>query len=313
MAGILVIGSLNMDLVIETPTTPVFGETVFGSGFLIAPGGKGANQAVAAARLGAEVAMVGCIGNDTFGHDLLANLKTNRVEVQGIQTLEDIPTGVAVIVVKEGNNFIIVNSGANYSLTPRMVEANEPLIKASSILILQFEVPVECVERAIHIAKRYDTRVLLNPAPAKKLPEETLAKVDIITPNEFECEAITGRPVKSIADAQEALGYFTSRGVKQVLITLGSQGVVYNRANQIVHNPACPVETVDTTAAGDAFSAAIAVAFSEGMDVDSAVDFGNAVGALTVTRRGAQPSLPTRPEVNHFLEVRTIAKECKQR
>jgi ribokinase len=300
MAKILVIGSLNMDLVIETPLIPVMGETILGSGFITAPGGKGANQAVAAAKLGGDVAMIGCIGNDIFGRDLLTNLTKNNVHVNGISMVDKIPTGVAVIVVKEGNNFIIVDPGANFMLTPEIIEQYEPFIQECSMLLLQFEIPVATVEKAIRIAKKHQVKVILNPAPAKKLSDEMLAMVDIITPNESECESITGLPVKNIDDAGEAILFLRKKGIPQVIITLGSQGVIFNNGDQIVHKPALEVQVVDTTAAGDSFTGALAVALSEGKDIDTAIDFSNIVGALTVTQKGAQTSLPTRDDINRF-------------
>ena len=212
MSKILVIGSLNMDLVIETPKIPQIGETVLGSGFITAPGGKGANQAVAAAKLGGDVSMIGCIGNDIFGRDLVTNLSKNNVKINGISTIENTPTGIAVIVVKDGNNFIIVNPGANFMLTPEMIEQLELVIQESSILLLQFEIPVATVEKAIQIAKKHQVKVLLNPAPASNISDETLAMVDIITPNESECESITGLPVKNIDDAGEAILFLRKKG-----------------------------------------------------------------------------------------------------
>lgn len=300
MSKILVIGSLNIDLVIETPVIPILGETVLGSGFMTAPGGKGANQAVAAARLGGDVSMVGCIGNDIFGKELINNLIKNNVNVDEISIINEAPTGVAMIVVKDGNNFIIVNSGANFSLNPDIVKKIEHRIRDCSILVLQHEIPYDSVERAIEIAKRYGVKVLLNPAPAKAIPDKLLPLIDIITPNEFECEYITGLPVKSIDDAKKAIECFKGKGIKQVIITMGGRGVVYNSGDEIIHKPVPKVQVVDTTAAGDSFTGAIAVALSEGKDIDQAVDFANMVGTLTVTKRGAQTSLPMREDVEKF-------------
>ena len=300
MSKILVIGSLNMDLVIETPVIPSLGETILGSGFMTAPGGKGANQAVAAARLGGNVAMVGCVGSDIFGKDLIDNLLNNNVNINNISIFKEAPTGIAMIVVKDGNNFIIVNSGANFMLVPQSINLVEALIKESSILVMQLEVPLESVQQAINIAKKYGVKVLLNPAPAKELSDEMLSSIDIFTPNEFECEYITGLPVKSIDDAKRAVIALKEKGIKQTIITMGGKGVVYNSEEEIIHKSVPKVKVVDTTAAGDSFSGAIAVAISEGKTIDQAVDFANIVGTLTVTKRGAQTSLPFREDVEKF-------------
>lgn len=301
MSEILVIGSMNIDLVIETAVIPSLGETILGSGFMSAPGGKGANQAVASARLGGNVTMVGCVGIDIFGKDLINNLIENNVNIDNISVINEVGTGVAMIVVNDGNNFIIVNSGANFMLVPKTIDQVESLIKDSDILVLQLEIPLESVERAINIAKKYDVKVLLNPAPAKRLPDEMLSLIDIFTPNEFECEYITGLPIKNIDDAKRAVVSLNQKGIKQAIITMGSKGVVYNSGEKIIHKPVRAVKAIDSTAAGDSFTGAIAVAISEGKDIDQAVDFANIVGMLTVTKRGAQTSLPFREEVNNFV------------
>jgi ribokinase len=300
MSNILVVGSLNMDLIVTTPRVPVIGETILGSGFSTAPGGKGANQAVAAARLGGSVSMVGCVGNDIFGNNLLDNLEVNGVSTNGVKVIENCPTGVAVIVLKGGDNFIIVDPGSNYKLTPEMIDGMEEKIKECSIMMIQLEIPIETVERAISIAKKHGVTVLLNPAPAVKLSDEFISKVDIFTPNESECELITGISVKSVDDAKLAIEYLKDKGVQKVIITMGSKGVVYNSGNEIVHKPAYNIEALDATAAGDSFSAAIAVAFTNGKNIDEAIDFANTVGALTVMKKGAQPSLPFLEEVERF-------------
>lgn len=297
---ILVIGSLNMDLVTETPLLPAIGETVLGSGFMTAFGGKGANQAVAAARLGGEVTLVGCVGNDMFGKDILAHLKKEHVNTDNIQVLDGSATGVATIVVHQGNNSIIVTSGANFRLTTEMIDSVSSLIEESALLLMQFEIPQECVEHAIRIASRCGTKVLLNPAPARILPDSLFAQVDIITPNEIECEHLTGIPVRDIESAKKAAAVLLGKGLKQVIVTLGSNGAVLADGSGALHRAGYPVRALDTTAAGDSFTGALAVGLSEGMDIPSAVDFGCKVGALTVTKMGAQTSLPTREEVEKY-------------
>lgn len=301
MKRICVIGSLNMDLVINTPRVPAMGETIHGHGFFTAPGGKGANQAVAASRLGGDVMMIGCLGEDIFGKTLLDNLAANGVDTSHIAKVSGVPTGIAVITVCGGDNCIILNSGANYSITNEQIESLENVIKESKILLLQLEIPLEVVEKSVDIARKKGVRVLLNPAPAVKLTDELLGKIDILTPNESECEILTGLPVKTVEDAGKAITYLLNKGVRQVVVTMGGKGVVYNSSDKIVHKPVPKVQVVDTTAAGDSFTGALSVALTSGKDMDEAVDFANAVGTLTVTRKGAQTSLPTLDEVENYM------------
>lgn len=302
MGKVCVIGSLNMDLVINTPRIPLMGETLHGKGFITAPGGKGANQAVAASRLGADVTMMGCVGDDIFGNSLLKNLTENGVNTSNIKKVKDVPTGIAVIVVKDGDNFIILDSGANYSITPQWIDSVEAVIRESDILLVQLEIPMESVREAIKIARRNGVKVLLNPAPAYSLDDDLLSMVDIITPNESECAIIAGFDVNSIEDAKKGIAYFMQKGISQAVVTLGSRGVVYNSGDKIVHKAVPDVKVVDTTAAGDSFSGALAVALTNGMPIDETIDFANTVGTLTVTKRGAQTSLPTLSEVKEFIE-----------
>lgn len=307
---ITVVGSLNMDLVVTTPRIPALGETILGSGFFTAPGGKGANQAVAAARLGGMVSMIGCVGNDLFGRELLQNLAGNGVNIEHIRQLNGTPTGIAMITVKDGDNFIIVDPGANAGLTPVMIDGVEELIKECFIVVIQLEIPLETVEKSINLAKKHGVKVLLNPAPAVDLPDELLQKVDIITPNEKECERLTGLAVNSVEDAKAALRLLKDKGIPQVLITLGAGGVVYNCGDEVVHKPARCVEAVDSTAAGDAFTGALAAALAAGEDIHSAVEFANAAGALTVTKSGAQQSLPAGKDVDDFMVKWKNSRGC---
>lgn len=303
MGKICVIGSLNMDLVIHTPKLPVMGETVIGSGFMTIPGGKGANQAVAAARLGGDVTMIGHVGDDAFGNSLKQNLQVNGVDVRHVKIMRNIPTGIAVIIIKDGDNFIILDPGTNFTITAKDIIEAENVIRNSDILLLQMEIPQEAIEQAVDIANQYGVKVLLNPAPARNMSDDFLAKVDIITPNESECELITGMALKSIKDAGEAVKYLRGKGINQVIVTLGSRGVIYNNKNQILHKPVHEVSVVDTTAAGDSFTGALAVALTNGKSIDEAVDFANASGALTVMKKGAQTSLPHKQEVEEFLRL----------
>lgn len=297
MSKITVIGSLNMDLVITTSRIPVLGETILGRGFMKTPGGKGANQAVASARLGGQVSFIGCVGQDIFGEELIENLNANKVNVKNVFRIEGDSTGVAVIIVKDGNNMIIVDSGANFRLTPRMIDSLEEVIKESTIVVLQLEIPIETVETAAAIAKRHNVKTILNPAPARLLSDKLLKNADIITPNETEAEILTGIKVSDDESARQALIFLRDKGIEQVIITLGSKGALYNRKNEIILKPVPKVKVVDTTAAGDAFTGAIAVSLSKGCSIDEAIDFANMAGTLTVTRRGAQLSLPELREV----------------
>lgn len=297
MNKILVIGSLNMDMVINAPRKPDMGETIIGSGFMTSPGGKGANQAVAAARLGGNVSFLGCVGNDMFGMSLIKNLRDNNVHVDYIRVVENIPTGVAAITIIDGDNCIILDSGANAAIRPEHILEVEDVIRNVDIVILQLEIPLETVVMAVETAKRNGTKVLLNPAPACKLSDELLSKVDIFTPNESECGIITGIRINTADSAGKAAKYLQSKGIGQVAITLGGNGVVYNRGDEIVHKGVPSVEVVDTTAAGDSFSGALAVALSNGESIDEAIDFANIVGTITVTRKGAQNSLPRIDEI----------------
>lgn len=306
MSKICVTGSLNMDMVIVTPRIPVLGETILGRDFFTTPGGKGANQAVSAARLGGQVCMVGCVGNDFFGKELIKNLADNNVNVENIEIMDEAASGVAMIVVKDGNNFIIVDPGANSMLSCEMIDKIEPVIKEQSVLAVQLEIPMEAVERAMRIAKKHNVTVLLDPAPAKKLTDEFLSFADIIVPNESECELITGLPVKNIEQAKAAAEHLMNRGIPQVIITLGNKGVVYNSGTKILHKPVPQVEVVDTTAAGDCFAGALAVAISKGKSIDESVDFANIAATLSVMKRGAQSSLPYIEDIENGKSKLTI-------
>lgn len=302
MAAITVIGSLNMDLTVTAPRMPAPGETVFGSGFLCSPGGKGANQAVAAARLGARVSMVGCVGSDAFGSQLLENLSNNAVDTGCVTATSEQPTGTALIVVAQADNTIVVDPGANFCLTPAMVEKAEDRIKASDMVLLQMEIPPEMVEAAVRLAKKHGKTVLLNPAPAGQIGADILKMADILTPNRSECETLTGMPAGTVEEAGEAAQYLLKMGIPCVAVTLGGAGAVFGKGGRVWHEPAFCVEAADTTAAGDAFSAALAVAVSGGKPFEEAADFALAAAALTVTKRGAQRSLPDADEVVSFLK-----------
>ena len=299
---IVVIGSLNMDLVALSPRIPRPGETLLGHEFRTAPGGKGANQAVAAARLGGDVAMVGRVGADDFGDALLANLQANRVAHDWVLRDADAASGVAIIVVDDvGENSIVVLSGANMRLTPADVEAAESVIARSGVMLLQLESPLDAVTRAAELGRRHGATVVLNPAPARPLPPELLSLVDVLIPNETETTMLTGLPVSDEADMRAAAAALQSRGVGAVILTLGERGAFLIHDDVAQHIPAFAVQPVDTTAAGDAFVGGFAVALAEGRPLPEAVRWGNAAGALAATGLGAQPSLPRRAAVEALL------------
>jgi ribokinase len=303
VARLTVVGSLNMDLVIRAPRIPQPGETIIGGAFHTVPGGKGANQAVAAARLGAHVAMVGRVGNDPYGDILLQSLSEAGVDGNWVARDDKASTGVALIVVDDaGQNSIVVASGANMGLESSDVERAEESIAASDVLVTQLESPLETVVRAAEIAHSHGVTVVLNPAPARSLPAELLALVDVLIPNESEAMLLTDTPLSERFEANAVAGQLLNRGVGSVVITLGARGALIAQGEGTELIPAFAVEPVDTTAAGDAFVAGLAVAMANGKPLPEAVRWGNGAGALAATRLGAQSSLPQLAELMHLLE-----------
>ena len=301
-ARIAVVGSLNMDLVVRVPRMPVPGETLIGHDFHVIPGGKGANQAVAAARLGAQVTMIGRVGDDDFGRAQQRNLAQEGIDVTHVSVDPEEATGIALITLDAaGQNSIILAPGANMRLTVAHVEAAAQTIADAEILICQLESPLEVVTRAIELARAQGVRVILNPAPARPLDTDLLHLVDYLIPNESETTLLTGIQVTDLSSAEKAAANLRERGVSTVILTLGEQGALLANARGMIHVPGYSVEVVDTTAAGDAFVGGFAVALAEGQPLPEAVRFANAAGALAVTRLGAQPSLPTRREIELFL------------
>jgi ribokinase len=301
---ILVVGSINMDLVIKTPHLPEAGETVLGSSFHTFPGGKGANQAIAVSRLGAGVSLVGRVGDDAFGKTLASILEKEGVSITYLEHDPVIPSGVAVILVDgEGQNSIVVASGANSRLTPQDVRLAGRQIPAISAVIAQLEIPLECVVEAARAAKLRKAPFIFNPAPAGVFPRELLEMVDVLVPNEPEAAMLSAMPVETLEQAEIAGRHLLAAGAGSVIITLGGQGaLVVQRHAEAVHIPAHPVNVMDTTAAGDAFTAGLAVGLAEGMSLVEAARLGNASGALAVTRLGALPSLPERSQVAAMLQ-----------
>ncbi|MBN1979771.1 MAG: ribokinase [Anaerolineae bacterium] len=300
-ARVAVVGSLNMDLIARAPRIPQPGETILGGDFCTAPGGKGANQAVAAARLGAQVSMVGRVGSDAFAQTLLASLAAAGVDHRHVIQDAQAATGVALIVVDDrGQNSIVVAPGANARLSPADVDAARAAIAAAGVLLLQLESPLEAVARAAELAHAHGVTVVLNPAPARKLPTALLALVDVLVPNESETAILAGLPDGVQVEAQAMA--LLDLGVGAALLTLGERGALLAQPGSIEHVPAFRVTPVDTTAAGDAFVGGFAAALAEGRSPVEAVRWGCAAGALATTKLGAQPSLPTRQEVEALLK-----------
>jgi len=299
MSDILVVGSLNADLVVRTPRFPQPGETISGEDLQVIPGGKGANQAVAASRLGANVSMLGRVGKDNFGDFLLNNLKSNNVDVSLIQR-DDASTGTATIIVDgNGQNSIVLSAGANGKVSVSNVEHTS--FSTFDLLLLQLEIPTPTVLSAAKLAKKNNVRVILNPAPAKNIPDELISLADFIIPNETELSLLTDQTVTDTSSAEKAAKLLLERGPQTVIVTLGSNGALIVTKELTQHIPSFKVDVVDTTAAGDAFIGGFASIFDVASSLEEAVQYGCACGALATTRFGAQPSLPTKEQVEKFI------------
>ncbi len=303
---IVVVGSSNTDMIIQLEKIPVPGETVIGGVFSMAAGGKGANQAVAAARAGGDVTFVASVGKDTFGTQAVEGFKQAGIEVSHIKTINDVASGVAFIFVdKFGENSIAVASGANAYLSPQDIELLHDTISQTKLLLMQLETPLETVRKAARLAYEAGVKIILNPAPAQPLDDELLKMISILTPNETETELLTGITVKDETSALNAAKVLMRKGIEYVLITLGAQGVFVAYENDHKLIPGFKVEAVDTTAAGDVFNGALATALAEGKIMDEAIHFANAAAALSVTKLGAQPSAHSRQEIDAFLNKKT--------
>ena len=301
MSRIIVVGSSNTDMILRCDRLPKPGETVLGSRFSIAGGGKGANQAVAAARLGADVTFVARLGQDWMGDQAVASYRTEGIHCDYITRDDAVPSGVALIMVDSGaENFIGVAPGANATLLPEHIVQAEPAFRSAKVLLLQLEIPLETIAQAIELADKWNVSVILNPAPARDLPAELLRNVTL-TPNQNEAAHLAGIHIATMADVEDAAKRLLSRGVRTVIITLGEQGAFWATRTRMGTMPGFRVRAVDTTAAGDAFNAGLAVAQARGDDLELAVRYACAVGALAVTQYGAQPSLPTISAVETFL------------
>ena len=297
---VLVVGSANVDLVAGVPRNPKPGESLFGHSFKTVPGGKGANQAIAAARLGARTHFAGCVGDDSFGEMQRGTLSAAGVDIAYLKTHPTDPTGTAIILVADdGQNSIVVVPAANFGVTPEAIAACEPLFEDLDAVLLQLEIPLETVEATLDLAERHGVLSILDAGPARKLPESIVKKADIVSPNETEVEAITGTAVQSLDDVERAARQLADMGAKEVVLKLGANGAFY-LGEESFHVPVFKVEPVDTTAAGDAFTAALGCVWKT-MPRREALRFACAAGALATTVAGAQPSMPAREEVEKLL------------
>jgi ribokinase len=303
MADIVVVGSLNMDLVVRVKQMPVPGETVSGGDLHMICGGKGANQAVAAGRLAGEAAMIGRVGDDSFGQRLIASLKESHVNVQAVKK-GDTVTGTAVILVDEhGENSIVISPGENGKISIEDLKQADAILREARFVLTQFEMPADVIEALIQEVANLSAKLILNPAPFRSISRELLSKVDFLIPNEIEAEQLTGTKINSIDDAKQAAQVLLDWGVAHVIITLGANGALSASLKGMQIIPAYHVNPVDTTAAGDTFIGGFAAALTKGFSIEDAVRYGNAAAAIAVTRFGAQTSIPTREEVDHFYQV----------
>lgn len=287
---ITVVGSLNIDLTVTTKKYPELGETIMGESFQTNFGGKGANQALAAAKLGGDVQMVGCVGDDSFGEDYKNHLTNAGIIVEHVETVTGVATGIANITVSEGDNAIVVVSGANYKLTPEMIVEKEELIANSSVVVLQLEVPVETVEKVLEIANKHHVTSILNPAPFHELPEKFLEMATYLTPNEHEA--------KGLMDSQ----YFSNKYLNKLIVTIGAQGAAFYQDGKKQIVPAPAVDVVDTTGAGDTFNGALAYFLDAGNRLEEAIRKAVYAASLSVTKFGAQGGMPTLGELEEFME-----------
>ncbi|WP_295895429.1 ribokinase [uncultured Vibrio sp.] len=307
MNQLVVLGSVNADHVLQVPSFPRPGETLHGRNYQVIPGGKGANQAVAAARLNADIGFIACVGDDAFGINIRENFKLDGMNIKGVKMQPNYPTGIAMIQVSDsGENSICISAEANAKLSAESIEPDLESIRQAKYLLMQLETPLDGIEKAALVAKESGTTVILNPAPARPLPEALLACVDIITPNETEAEVLTGVTVTDNESAQEAANALHGKGIETVMITLGSKGVWLSRScsqgsGRGESIAGFKVEVIDTTAAGDTFNGALVTGLLESLPLESAIKFAHAAAAISVTRFGAQTSIPTREEVDAFL------------
>lgn len=301
-AKVVIVGSLNMDLVTRAPRLPRGGETLAGHSFVTVPGGKGANQAVAAARLGASVAMIGCVGDDAYGDQLRAALLAEGIDCTAVTTVPGESSGVALIVVDDNSqNAIVIVAGGNGHVSAEVVDRFDTLLSQAEVIICQLEIPMATVGHVLKRGRELGKIVILNPAPASEpLPADWYALIDYLIPNESEASLLTGLPVDSVATADAAATALLAAGASRVIITLGPQGSLLGTSALSQHFAAPKVQALDTTAAGDTFVGGFAAALADGKSESQAIQFGQIAAALSVTRAGAQPSIPTFDEVQGF-------------
>lgn len=305
MKKILVVGSSNTDLIIKVSEIPRPGETLLGGAFQTFQGGKGANQAVAAARGGGDVVFIASVGNDNYGAESIKGYKLDNINTEDIKICKSIPSGIAMITISEsGENAITVASGANAELKPEDLDEAEEAFHEAEYMLVQLETPLDTVQKAVEMCAEFETKVILNPAPSAELPDEIISRIDIITPNETEAERLTGVVVKEEQDASKAAAVLHKRGIDTVIITLGSRGAfLSDRITGVSKTvPGFKVEATDTTAAGDVFNGQLAVALAEGLALEDAIHQAHAAAALSVQKLGAQSSIPRREETDYFLE-----------
>lgn len=296
MKKFLVIGSANADLLIHTQRMPKLGETITGSDFSINSGGKGLNQAVAIAKLGGEVTFLGAVGADANGELLLSEIRKYGISFAGIKS-PDVLTGTAIVTVVNGDNFIILNQGANGLITPRLIEDRSCLIREADYIVLQLEIPMESVVRAAEIAKKHGKCVIINPAPYVAFPDQLYSLVDYLIPNESEVEQLTNIQVSNEDNCRAAINYLRAKGIKNVIITLGSRGCVYSENHDIYFCPAEKTNVVDTTSAGDSFIGALCSRIARGENLSDAIRYATKVASITVSRSGAAVSIPYESEI----------------
>lgn len=305
MKKILVVGSSNTDLIIKVPEIPRPGETLIGSEFQTFQGGKGANQAVAAARGGGDVVFIASVGNDNYGSESIKGYKLDNINTEDIKICKNCPSGIAMITISDtGENAITVASGANAELKPEDLDEAEEAFHEAEYMLVQLETPLDTVQKAMEMCAEFDTKVILNPAPAAQLHDDIISRIDIITPNESEAEKLTGVVVKEEQDASRAAEVLHKRGIDTVIITMGSQGAFLSDriTGESKMVPGFLVEATDTTAAGDVFNGQLAVALAEGLTLEDAIRQAHAAAALSVQKLGAQSSIPRREETDYFLE-----------
>ncbi|AIU90350.1 ribokinase [Pectobacterium odoriferum] len=301
---LVVLGSINADHILNLEQFPRPGETVIGEQYSVAFGGKGANQAVAAGRSGADIAFIACVGEDDIGTRICQQLSKDNIDVSAVEAISGETTGVALIFVNaDAENMIAINAGANAAVSTDYLHRHQQHIIDASALLMQLESPLETVIAAAKLAHEHQTKVILNPAPARELPDELLSLVNMITPNETEAQFLTGITVETEEDAARAAQVLHDKGIETVLITLGSRGVWLSENGQGQRIPGYRVKAVDTIAAGDTFNGALVTALLENKPMSSAVKFAHAAAAIAVTRRGAQPSVPWREEIDAFLQT----------